>query len=188
MQRIIDAIRNPCTMDSPTISGCSLRIGSAPETRCGHCRSLCPGFLRDPGACWKDGGQDGQARPGQVGGVTAVGPGKAKDTGCGERGAGDRDGTPSRSCPAQKRKNFVSRARTTSLRSVVLPTWGGNTSSAIPPSPWAGSRVPTIHCTPTCYDQPWRTEPRTARQWIRYLVVAVIALFLVWWMLRVYVL
>ena len=30
------------------------------------------------------------------------------------------DGTPSRSCPAQKRKNFVSRARTTSLRSVVL--------------------------------------------------------------------
>ena len=41
-----------------------------------------------------------------------------------------------------------------------------------------------------CYDQPVdnRTEPRTARQWIRYLVVAVIALFLVWWMLRVYVL
>ena len=41
-----------------------------------------------------------------------------------------------------------------------------------------------------CYDQPVdnRTEPRTARQWIRYLVIAVIALFLVWWMLRVYVL
>jgi hypothetical protein len=33
-----------------------------------------------------------------------------------------------------------------------------------------------------------RTEPRTARQWIRYLVITVIALFLVWWMLRVYVL
>jgi hypothetical protein len=33
-----------------------------------------------------------------------------------------------------------------------------------------------------------RTEPKTARQWIRYIVVAVIALFLVWWMLRVYVL
>jgi hypothetical protein len=43
---------------------------------------------------------------------------------------------------------------------------------------------------PTCYDQPVdnRTEPRTGRQWIRYLVIAVIALFLVWWMLRVYVL
>src|SRR5664279_38876 len=50
-------MRNPCTMDSPTISGCSFRIGSAPETRCGHFRSLCQGFLRDPGACWKDGRQ-----------------------------------------------------------------------------------------------------------------------------------
>ena len=33
-----------------------------------------------------------------------------------------------------------------------------------------------------------RTEPRTAVQWIKYLVVAIIALFLVWWMVRVYVL
>jgi hypothetical protein len=33
-----------------------------------------------------------------------------------------------------------------------------------------------------------RTEPRTVGQWIRYLVVAAIALFLVWWMLRSYVL
>jgi hypothetical protein len=33
-----------------------------------------------------------------------------------------------------------------------------------------------------------RTEPKTAGQWIRYLVFAVIALYLVWWMLRVYVL
>jgi hypothetical protein len=33
-----------------------------------------------------------------------------------------------------------------------------------------------------------RTEPRTVGQWIRYVVVAVIALFLVWWMLRLYVL
>ena len=33
-----------------------------------------------------------------------------------------------------------------------------------------------------------RTEPRTVGQWIRYLVVAAIALFLVWWMLRLYVL
>src|ERR1035437_3352848 len=47
-----------------------------------------------------------------------------------------------------------------------------------------------ISLSPTCYDQPVdnRTEPRTPRQWIRYLVIAVIALFLVWWMLRVYVL
>jgi hypothetical protein len=51
-------------------------------------------------------------------------------------------------------------------------------------------RVPPLHSPPTCYDQPVdnRTEPRTGRQWIRYLVIAVIALFLVWWMLRVYVL
>jgi hypothetical protein len=33
-----------------------------------------------------------------------------------------------------------------------------------------------------------RTEPRTIGQWIRYIVVSVIALFLVWWMLRLYVL
>ncbi|HSM78616.1 MAG TPA: hypothetical protein VLT57_13350 [Bryobacteraceae bacterium] len=33
-----------------------------------------------------------------------------------------------------------------------------------------------------------RTEPRTVSQWIRYVVVAVIALFLVWLLLRVYVL
>jgi hypothetical protein len=33
-----------------------------------------------------------------------------------------------------------------------------------------------------------RTEAKTARQWIRYIVVAAIALFLVWSMLRLYVL
>jgi hypothetical protein len=33
-----------------------------------------------------------------------------------------------------------------------------------------------------------RTEPKTAKQGVRYFVVAVIALFLVWWMLRLYVL
>jgi hypothetical protein len=32
------------------------------------------------------------------------------------------------------------------------------------------------------------TEPKTAGQWIRYIVVAIIALGLVFWMLRVYVL
>ena len=43
---------------------------------------------------------------------------------------------------------------------------------------------------PTCYHGPVdnRTEPKTLGQWIRYVVVAIIALFLVWWMLRVYVL
>ena len=30
-----------------------------------------------------------------------------------------------------------------------------------------------------------RTEPKTAAQWIRYIVVAVIALWLVVWMLRI---
>src|ERR1019366_2877306 len=40
----------------------ALSESAAPqETRCGHFRSLCPGFLRDPGACWKDGRQDGHA-------------------------------------------------------------------------------------------------------------------------------
>jgi len=43
---------------------------------------------------------------------------------------------------------------------------------------------------PTCYHDlvENRTEPKTVGQWIRYVVVAVIALFLVWWMLRIYVL
>jgi hypothetical protein len=31
------------------------------------------------------------------------------------------------------------------------------------------------------------SEPRTAGQWIRHVVVAIIALFLIWWLLRVYV-
>jgi hypothetical protein len=52
--------------------------------------------------------------------------GEAKDTGCGERGAGSRDRTLSCSCPAAKSKNFVSRARTTPLRSVVLPASGSS--------------------------------------------------------------
>jgi hypothetical protein len=34
---------------------------------------------------------------------------------------------------------------------------------------------------------PNRTEPKTFAQWIRYIVVAAIAIFLVWWMLRLYV-
>jgi hypothetical protein len=33
-----------------------------------------------------------------------------------------------------------------------------------------------------------RTEPKTPTQWVRYIIVAVIALFLVGWMLRLYVL
>jgi hypothetical protein len=32
-----------------------------------------------------------------------------------------------------------------------------------------------------------RTEPKTLSQWVRYIAVAAIALFLVWWMLRLYV-
>jgi hypothetical protein len=32
-----------------------------------------------------------------------------------------------------------------------------------------------------------RTEPKTLSQWIRYIVVAIIALWLVVWMLRVFV-
>jgi hypothetical protein len=47
-----------------------------------------------------------------------------------------------------------------------------------------------LNCSCACYHGrvPNRTEPKTPGQWIRYVVVAVIALFLVWWMLRVYVL
>jgi hypothetical protein len=33
-----------------------------------------------------------------------------------------------------------------------------------------------------------QTEPKTPRQWLRYIIVAAIALFLVWWMLSLYVL
>ena len=32
-----------------------------------------------------------------------------------------------------------------------------------------------------------RTEPKTVSGWIRYIVVAAIALFLVWWLLRLYI-
>jgi hypothetical protein len=33
---------------------------------------------------------------------------------------------------------------------------------------------------------PNRTEPKTFGQWVRYIVFAAIALWLVWWMLRIY--
>jgi len=52
-------------------------------------------------------------------------------------------------------------------------------------------RIPApIQLAPTCYHGQVdnRTEPKTLGQWVRYVVVAIIALFLVWWMLRVYVL
>jgi hypothetical protein len=32
-----------------------------------------------------------------------------------------------------------------------------------------------------------QSEPKTAGQWISKIVVAIIALFLIWWLLRVYV-
>ena len=82
----------------------------------------------DGGACWKGCGRgDDQER-----GCRSrpswrrrwCWPGEDKDTGCGERGAGDRDKTLSRPCLVSKRKNFVFRARTTSLRSVVLSRLG----------------------------------------------------------------
>jgi hypothetical protein len=46
------------------------------------------------------------------------------------------------------------------------------------------------YLTSSCYDSfvENRTEPKTVGQWVRYIVVAIIALFLVWWMLRLYVL
>src|ERR1019366_634395 len=128
-----------------------------------------------------------KASPVQVGGGTAVGLGRSQRHRLWRAKCREPRQDTVLSCP--EGQNFVSRARSTPLRSVLLPRLGGNTSSAIPPSPWAGSRVPHF-ISPTCYDQPVdnRTEPRTARQWIRHLVVAIIALFLVWWMLRVYVL
>jgi hypothetical protein len=53
----------------------------------------------------------------------------------------------------------------------------------------AGTDLASPRWHPTCYDGPVvnQTEPKTVGQWIRYVIVAVIALFLVWWMLRVYV-
>jgi hypothetical protein len=59
--------------------------------------------------------------------------GETKDTGCGERDAAERDRTLSCSCPTQKSKNFVSRARTTSLRCVALPRLGESSAWASPP-------------------------------------------------------
>ena len=39
-----------------------------------------------------------------------------------------------------------------------------------------------------CYavSMPNRTEPKTFGEWVRYVVFAAIALWLVWWMLRFY--
>src|ERR1017187_3689810 len=55
----------------------------------------------------------------------------------------DRDRTLSRSCPTQKSKNFVSRARTTSLRFVVLSrlVWPVSVPPALAPVP----ECPVIH-------------------------------------------
>jgi hypothetical protein len=33
-----------------------------------------------------------------------------------------------------------------------------------------------------------RTEPKTPSQWLRYILMAAVALFLVWWMLQPYIL
>jgi len=35
---------------------------------------------------------------------------------------------------------------------------------------------------------PNRTEPKTTWQWIRYIAIAALALYLVWWMVHAYVL
>jgi hypothetical protein len=35
---------------------------------------------------------------------------------------------------------------------------------------------------------PNRTEPKTPTEWLRYIVMAAVALFLVWWMLQPYML
>src|ERR1019366_1600989 len=188
VRRIIDAMRNPCTMDSPTISGCSLRIGSAPETRCGHCLSLCPGFLRDPGTCWKA-RRPGPPRPvpSKLEAALPLGWGEAKDTGCGERSAGNRDKTPSR--PAQKGKASFPGRGPLRCAPCSFPAW---VETLVRPSRPLRGLVPVsrpLHCPQTASINPWTTAPnREPPAWIRYLVVAVIALFLVWWMLRVYVL
>src|ERR1035437_4733329 len=101
--------------------------------------------------------------------------------------------TATRHCPAPVRPR---RAKTSfpgreaaPLRFAAPSAWVQRGSRAGLRSASASARAATS-LAPTCYDQPVdnRTEPRTARQWIRYLVIAVIALFLVWWMLRVYVL
>jgi hypothetical protein len=69
-----------------------------------------------------------KADPGEVGGGAAGGEGKAKNTGCGERVAGSCDRTLSRPCLVSKRKNFVSRARTTERSEVVLSGWEAKVS------------------------------------------------------------
>src|ERR1019366_7356521 len=103
-----------------------------------------------------------KASPVQVGGGTAVGLGRSQRHRLWRAKCREPRQDTVLSCP--EGQNFVSRARTTPLRSVLLPRLGGNTSSAIPPSPWAGSRVPPTSLPPNCFDQPVdnRTEPRTA--------------------------
>ena len=49
-----------------------------------------------------------------------AGPRESRGTGAGAHSAEERDKTLSRSCLVSKRKNFVSRARATSLRSMAL--------------------------------------------------------------------
>src|ERR1039458_340913 len=72
-------------------------------------------------------------------------------------GQGDHDRTLSRSCPTQKSKNFVSRARATPLRCVALSrlglksTWASSVPLTPAPSwcPWCGGAALVVACAPT---------------------------------------
>src|ERR1035437_8196480 len=97
-----------------------------------------------------------EASSGQVGGGTRRWPGATPKTRAGgERGAGDRNKTLSRSCPAQKSKNFVSRGADHSavLRGPFSP--GGlkiKPGLFLPPAPslwpWGWSR-PGVVASPS---------------------------------------
>jgi hypothetical protein len=70
--------------------------------------------------------------------------------------AGDRDGTLSCSCPAQKSKNFVSRERNTPLRSVFLSAW----ECSAPPAPVLAPLAVNGFRAPCGTQPPQRRQPR----------------------------
>jgi hypothetical protein len=55
---------------------------------------------------------------------------------------------------------------------------------------WVTPSVEEISGRTKCYDCPVFNfgKPKTAGQWMAHVVLGIVALFLVWWMLRLYVL
>jgi hypothetical protein len=76
--------------------------------------------------------------------------------------------------------------RSASVRAAVLAgvTRVDTLDPAAPTEGQCGSRT----IIPEVFSMPNRTEPKTPGQWLRYILMAAVALFLVWWMLQPYML